>query len=101
MVILFCLCYLKVLRITGGASGGKRARVEKQFDFSVKQNDPELVKEALQTPPYDLESFSMALQKVEFEELYCFALEQKSMERVCDKIICQIQLLKSINDRKQ
>ena len=87
-----------MLRVTGGASGGKRARSERAPDFSCKPDDPEVVKAALLMQPLELQPFIANLTAAEFKDLYDYTMEQKSMERVLEKISAQMQVLRDIED---
>ena len=88
-----------MLRITGGASGGKRPRgPDKIHDYNIQTNDHPEIAAILSVRGQDLKTFMLDMNDTVFEDFHSYALEQKNGDRIMDKVCRDSPHTKTVMD---
>ena len=87
-----------MLRISGGASGGKRKKADIAFAFASHALDSAEVKAALSHPPFVMKDFMMCLHDDQFDELLLYIKEQKNYDRILLKISQDLVVYKTVEE---
>ena len=91
--------YLKVLCITGGASGPKRNKTETiAYDFKISAEDSGVIREALTTEPCDLKTFMLNISDAQFIAHFAFVKEQKNMDRILLRFSQEMPIYEKIGE---
>ena len=86
--------------MSGGAPGAKRKKDSVTIDFSSKDDDPELIKQALtMTMPNNLKGFILAIDANKREAFYKAVMSQKNSDRVLKIFMEEIDIIKTVEDR--
>ena len=99
-MVYFALSYLKVLRITGGASGAKRKKSEiVAYDFKADPRDCDTVKEVLGAAPLVMKTFMTNIDDNMFASHFGYMKEQKNMDRILSRVVQEMPVYAKIGDR--